>query len=31
MFLGYSDSNYVGDVDGRISMTAYVFTRGGST
>ncbi|XP_042035223.1 secreted RxLR effector protein 161-like [Salvia splendens] len=27
---GYSDSDYAGDVDGRRSMTDYVFTLGGS-
>ena len=26
---GYSDSDYVRDVDGRRSMTGYVFTLGG--
>ena len=26
----YSDSDYVGDVDNRRSMTGYVFTLGGS-
>ena len=30
MVAGFSDSDYAGDVDGRRSMTGYVFTLGGS-